>query len=186
MLLHFPHPKEDVMKSKKEPLQSHTPTTLLSPQRKEDLRGEIQQAQLVIARRAYHLFVARGCKHGHDQEDWFLAEAELLRPVSVSMSESDDRINVCVNVPGLEESEVKVSIEPRRITILGKKKMNAMELEGRKVEHIDWSPDRIFRLIDLATEVMPESSVAELQGGELKFELPKVAKHKVETAVAAA
>jgi hypothetical protein len=64
--------------------------------------------------------------------------------------------------------------------------MSAMELEGRKVEHIDWSPDRIFRLIDLATEVMPESSVAELQAGELKFELPKVAKHKMETGVAAA
>ena len=114
------------------------------------------------------------------------AESELLRPVSVSVSESDDRISVRVNVPGLEESEVKVSIRPRRIAILGKKKMSAMESEGRKVEHIDWSPDRIFRLIDLATEVMPENSVAELQAGELKFELRKVAKHKVEAAVPAA
>jgi HSP20 family molecular chaperone IbpA len=102
------------------------------------------------------------------------------------VSESDDRISVRVNVPGLEESEVKVNIKPRRITILGKKKISAMELEGRKVEHIDWSPDRIFRLIDLASEVLPENSVAELQAGELKFELPKVAKRKVEVVVAAA
>ena len=172
------------MKSQKELQQSQPPTTPLIPRSEQDLRGEIQQVQLVIARRAYDLFVARGCRHGNDQEDWFRAEAELLRPISVSMSESDDRISVCV--PGLEESEVKVSIEPRRITILGKKKMSAMESEGRKVEHIDWPPDRIFRLIDLATEVMPENSVAELQAGELKFELPKVAKGKVEAAVAAA
>ena len=174
------------MKSPTEPQQSHPPTTLLSRQTEEDLRGEIQQVRLMIARRAYDLFVARGSKHGYDQEDWFQAEAELLRLISVSVSESEDRISVRVNVPNLEESEVKVSIEPRRITILGKKKMSAMELEGRKVEHIDWSPDRIFRLVDLATEVMPESSVVQLQAGELKFELSKVAKRKVEAAVAAA
>ena len=174
------------MKSQKKLQQSQPPTTPLIPRSEQDLRGEIRQVHLVVARRAYDLFVERGCRHGNDQEDWFRAEEELLRPISVSLSESDDRISIRVNVPGLEESEVKVSIEPRRILILGKKKMSAMESEGRKVEHIDWSPDRIFRLIDLATEVMPENSVAELQAGELKFELPKVAKGKVEAAVAAA
>jgi DUF2934 family protein len=30
-----------------------------------------------IARRAYHLFLARGCEHGHDIEDWLQAEREL-------------------------------------------------------------------------------------------------------------
>jgi hypothetical protein len=79
------------MQSKKEPLQSHTPTTLLIPQTEEDLRGEIQQVQRMIARRAYYLFMERGCRHGLDQEDWFRAEEELLRPISVSLSESDDR-----------------------------------------------------------------------------------------------
>jgi hypothetical protein len=31
-----------------------------------------------ISRRAYSLFQARGSEHGHDVEDWFLAEAELV------------------------------------------------------------------------------------------------------------
>jgi hypothetical protein len=31
-----------------------------------------------ISRRAYSLFQARGSEHGHDLEDWFVAEAELL------------------------------------------------------------------------------------------------------------
>jgi hypothetical protein len=30
-----------------------------------------------IARRAYELYLARGCEHGHDVEDWFQAEREL-------------------------------------------------------------------------------------------------------------
>jgi hypothetical protein len=35
-----------------------------------------------IARRAYDLFVARGCKHGHDLEDWLQAERELQGALS--------------------------------------------------------------------------------------------------------
>jgi hypothetical protein len=31
-----------------------------------------------ISRRAYSLFQARGSEHGHDVEDWFVAEAELF------------------------------------------------------------------------------------------------------------
>jgi hypothetical protein len=30
-----------------------------------------------IARRAYDLYLARGCAHGHDVEDWLQAEREL-------------------------------------------------------------------------------------------------------------
>jgi hypothetical protein len=30
-----------------------------------------------IARRAYDLYLGRGCEHGHDVEDWIQAEREL-------------------------------------------------------------------------------------------------------------
>jgi hypothetical protein len=30
-----------------------------------------------IARRAYDLYLARGCEHGHDVEDWLQAKREL-------------------------------------------------------------------------------------------------------------
>ena len=152
------------MKSKRvsRPRQSDPPTTLLSPRNAEDLHWEMQEVQLAIARRAYELFEARGREHGHDCEDWFRAESELLRPVSVSISESEDRISVRANVFGFEENELKVSIEPSCITILGKKEISATESEGGKVEYIDWYPDQILQFIDLATEVIPESSVVEL------------------------
>jgi hypothetical protein len=38
----------------------------------EDTREE------AIRLRAYELYQARGCEHGHDQEDWLLAQAEIL------------------------------------------------------------------------------------------------------------
>jgi Protein of unknown function (DUF2934) len=34
-----------------------------------------------IARRAYDLYLARGCEAGHDVDDWMQAERELRTPV---------------------------------------------------------------------------------------------------------
>jgi HSP20 family protein len=176
------------MKSKRisQKQQPEPPTTLLNLQNVEDLHWKMQQVQLAIARRAYELFETRGCEHGHAWEDWFRAESELLRPVSVSMSESDDRISVRANVLGFEGNELKVGVEPRRLTILGKKETIATKTEGGTAENIDWVPDQILQLIDLATDVIPEGSVVELQAGLLTFELPKAAKHEAKTAAAAA
>jgi Protein of unknown function (DUF2934) len=36
-----------------------------------------------VARRAYNLYLARACEHGHDVEDWLEAERELRRSTSV-------------------------------------------------------------------------------------------------------
>lgn len=33
--------------------------------------------ETAIARRAYELYEQRGCAHGHDIDDWLLAEREL-------------------------------------------------------------------------------------------------------------
>ena len=52
--------------------QQLTPAaTRITPRSPEEINWEMQQVQLGIARRAYELFLARGCEHGHDREDWF-------------------------------------------------------------------------------------------------------------------
>jgi HSP20 family molecular chaperone IbpA len=170
------------MKSKKASHQQQPdpPAALLILCNPEDLRREMQQVQLAIARRAYELFEIRDCEHGHDLEDWLRAESELLQPVSVSMSESTGRISIRADVAGFDETELKVSIEPHRITILGQKEMKA---EG--IERTSPHPHQILEVVDLATQVMPESAVVELQGGVLKFELPTAATNEAEIAPAA-
>jgi HSP20 family protein len=175
------------MKPKKatRPKASQSAARLLTLHNPEQLRWEMQELQLAIARRAYELFETRGREHGHDWEDWFRAESELLRPVSVSLSEAKDRISVRANVLGFEDNELRVSVEPGQITILGKKETSATETEGGKIEYIDWYPDQILKTINLGTEVTPESSVVELQTGVLHFELTKAAKHEGATASAA-
>ena len=44
----------------------------------DDERGQPDQAQPTIAHRAYTLYEQRGCIHGHDLEDWFEAERQIL------------------------------------------------------------------------------------------------------------
>jgi len=151
---------------------STSPATLLRPCAPEDLQWDMQQIQLAVARRAFELFEMRNREHGHDWEDWFQAESELLRPVSTAISETAEHYSIRANVLGLSERELKVSIEPKRIAIVGSKELNAeAETKGPPA---DFYPDQILHLIPLSSEVDPEGAVIELQSGVLRFELPKV------------
>ncbi len=160
--------------------------TLMRPRDPEGLRWEMQSVQLAIARRAFELFEKRGREHGHDWEDWFQAESELLRPVSIVNFESADRLSLHVNVLGFGENELQVSIEPKRVAILGKKEATTTQPGGGKIEYPDWYPDTVLRLIDLPTEISPAGAVVELDAGLLKFELPRAAKGVKETGATAA
>ena len=155
---------------------AETSATFLQPCDPEKLRWEMQSVQLAIARRAFELFEMRNREHGHHEEDWFRAESELLRPVSIMTHESAERLSVHANVFGFAEDELRVSIEPKQIAILGQKQMVTTEAGTGKIEYIDWYPDQILRVIDLPIEIDPEGTVVELQTGMLKFELPKAAK----------
>jgi len=143
-----------------------------------DLQPKVQGVQLAIARRAHELFEARGREHGHDLEDWLRAESELLCRVSIAMSESQDRVRVRANVPGLSWSEIVASVEPHRITILGKGKLSTEKAKIGATGQVASHPDQVLQVIDLATEVMPERAIVELQAGELTFELLGVSKNK--------
>jgi HSP20 family molecular chaperone IbpA len=162
------------------------PAKLLRPLDPASLRWDMQPVQLAIARRAFELFVKRGREHGHDWEDWFQAESELLRPVSISIFESADRLSLRANVLGFGENELQIGIEPKRVAILGKKEIPATQSKEEKTEQADFYPDQVLRVIDLPAEIDPEGAVVELQAGLLKFELPRAAKRTEEPGVEAA
>jgi len=166
--------------------KSDPPAVLLTPSDPAHLQQKMQELQLAIARRSHELFEARGREHGHDCEDWFRARSELLCPVSVSMSESENRISIRADVIGFDETELEVSVEPSRITIMGKKKTSGTNAKRGTIEMTSSPPDQVLEVVDLATEVMPEHAVVELRAGVLKFELPAAAKQKVEPAATAA
>ena len=161
------------------------PAVRLTPSQPADLQAKMQKMQLAIARRAHELFEARGREHGHDLDDWFRAQRELLFPVSISTSESKDRIDLRATVVGFDETNLAISIEPRCIMILGNKETSGTKAQIATVEQARSYPYQILEVVDLATEVVPERAVVELQAGVLKFDLPTAASNEVETAPAA-
>lgn len=40
-------------------------------------RPQVSATAQDVARRAYDLFLARGCEHGHDLDDWLSAERDV-------------------------------------------------------------------------------------------------------------
>src|SRR6185437_16925233 len=86
-----------------------------------------------ISRRAYELFQNRGCVPGHDREDWFRAESELLKPVEVHVVESDDHLIAHTEVPGFSPHELKVSLESRWLRIGGRAELSGNRNAGGTV-----------------------------------------------------
>jgi HSP20 family molecular chaperone IbpA len=155
--------------------------TFLRPSEPEALKTDMEQIQLAIARRAYELFEARNREHGHDLKDWFQAESELLRPVSVAISEAPDGYSIRANILGLSEKELKVGIEPKCISIVGRKEARATT----EAPAADSHRDQILRLIALSEEIDPTGAVVELRSGVLRFELPRLVRTEAKAAGAA-
>ncbi len=131
----------------------------------------------LIARRAFEIFESRGHVHGNDREDWFLAESELLTPVKFHLSESGERLTARAEVPGFHKQEIKVSLEPRRLSISGRTE----PLENQKSEkhpHSHRHAQLMFRVIDLPCEVDLSKAKASFNDGRLKVVIPRAAPAK--------
>lgn len=139
----------------------------------EGLLDRMKEVYQSVAARAYDLFEGRGREDGRDLEDWFRAESELLLPVPIEMKEYDDRFAVRAEVPGFNEKEVKVSVEPRRLLITGKIEQKT-EKEEDETLYTEQLSNEIFRQLDLPADVDAAKAEATFKYGVLDITLPKL------------
>jgi HSP20 family protein len=145
-----------------------------------------------VARRAFEIFERNGRGLGHDLEDWFQAERELLHPVYLDISETDSALTVELEVPGFTEKDIEVSVEPRRLTVTGKRESREEKRKGKTV-YSEQRSNEILRTVDLPCEVdlAHRAIKATYDQGVLTITLPKggkgvVREIKVEPGVAGA
>jgi HSP20 family protein len=143
----------------------------------EKLFEQMKEFSQSVARRAYGYFEARGRELGHDLEDWFRAESELMRRVPVEIKEADGQINVRAEVPGFTANEIKVSVDPLRLVISGKSEKTA---EDKKEQTLlsEFRSNRFCRELRLPAEVEPDKTTAVLKDGMLELVFAKVAESK--------
>jgi HSP20 family protein len=149
----------------------------IKPVKWESLSERIDKVFGTIAKRAYEIFAGNGRSVGHDLDDWFKAEMELLHPVHIHVTEAGDNLEVRAEVPGFNEKEIEVSVEPRRLTITGKRECNKEEKKGKTV-YSERCSNQILRIIDLPMMVDPDKATATLKNGLLELMMPKAAKGK--------
>ena len=147
----------------------------IRPVKYTTLLEQIEKTFNNLSCRAYEIFEGNGRAFGRDLENWFQAEKELLHPIHLNMTETDDSIEVKAEVPGFSEKELEISIEPRRLTITGKRESKKEEKKGKTV-YAERCSDQILRILDLPVEVEADKVTATLKNGVLEFALPKVAK----------
>ena len=125
-----------------------------------------------IAQRAFTSFKTRGGEFGRELEDWFRAESEVLRPVAVEMSETENTLTIKAAVPGFTTDQIEISIKDNLLVISGEAEKQEEKTEDNVV-YSDWKSDRFFRQLILPADVDAAEVKAELKDGILTINMPK-------------
>ena len=146
----------------------------------------ISEITIRTAHRAYDLFRDRGAALGMHLEDWLKAEAEILRPTPVKISETKDTVNISAEVPGFKADEIEISVKDNLLILSGETKSEE-ESEGENTFYNEWRSNYFCRQLTLPNEVETENVEAHLKDGVLQMSFKKKAAEKaVKVAVTAA
>ena len=138
----------------------------------EDVFEQFDRIYDSIARRAFEIFSSNGHGFGHDLEDWFKAESELLHPVHMKVAESDEAVSVTAEVPGFDAKDLEIKLEPTRLTVSGKRETKEEQKKG-KTTYQEHCANEILRIVELPAEVDASKAQAKLKNGMLEMQLPK-------------
>ena len=125
-----------------------------------------------IAQRAYELFAWSGFTDGHDLDDWLVAESEVVGKMPVELKETDKELRVTAGLPGFNEKDIEIRVEPRRLFITAEREEKSEEKQRGETVYSERS-NEVFRTINLPTEIDPEKAKATLHKGELEITMPK-------------
>jgi HSP20 family protein len=136
-------------------------TTCLSVEAKEMLE--------LIAKRAYEIFESQGRAKGRDLDNWLQAEAELFRPMPIDIKVSPEGLIVRAEVAGFTPRELEIALEPRRLTIVGKRHTQTKRKTERGVSSRK-SSTRLLRTLQLPIEIDTHHATAGLKRGILEID----------------
>ncbi len=119
---------------------------------------------------------------GFELSPWAPSERSISPAFAphVDVSESEKEIRVSVELPGMDEKDIDVSLTRDTLTIKGEKKQD-IEDKGQDYYRMERSYGAFTRSIPLPVEVDTEKVQASFKKGVLDITLPKTAKAIQET-----
>lgn len=137
----------------------------------DDISDRTREIHDSISRRAFEIFEANGRVPGRDLEDWLQAESELLYPVCLDISESDDALVVRGTLPDFKARDIDIMVEPCRLTVAGKRGTQEGQVAEERVS-AERNGAWILRTVDLPVQVNTERVTGRLRNGVLELTLP--------------
>jgi HSP20 family protein len=110
-------------------------------------------------------------------EDWLRAETELFRAAPAKITETKERINVMIAVPGFKAEEIEVSVKDDLLIVNGNTTAEE-KAEDENTFYSEWRSDRFMRKLVLPGKVETEDIEAKLRDGVLKLKLKKKAEEE--------
>ena len=151
----------------------------------DDLFKHMSEWSNRIGKRAYDFFAASGFTNGHDLEDWFKAERELLKPVALEVKEAPDEFIIKVEMPGFNANDLNIEVNGSHVIIEGRHETREHKHGKEQTIQTERSCAHVYRTIELPTQVLADTAKADLKNGVLELKLPKAAKGRL-TKIAAA
>lgn len=138
-----------------------------------------------IQRRAFELFLQRGCESGREVEDWVNAEKQLTGfSPAAELTEMDGEYALQMTLPGLSAADVQVTALPHELIVRAGARQERLS-RGASVVWSEFGHGDIVRRIDLPEAIETESATANLEDGMLRIAAKKVKRETfMQTAVA--
>ncbi|MFC3282956.1 Hsp20/alpha crystallin family protein [Litchfieldella rifensis] len=95
----------------------------------------------------------------------------FLRP-SIDIAERDDEYRISVEVPGVEEKDVKLSLDDHRLLIEGEKRQESSTREDR-YQRVERAYGSFRRVLDLPEDAKVDDIQATFNNGVLTITLPR-------------
>ena len=106
----------------------------------------------------------------HLLEEWLEHEAERLRPIHISLSESSAALTIRADVPGVKKEDLRIKVQPSRVMITRRPAIAKRSGTGFSVS----CPNETTRVIELPSPVTVNKVRIAVKDGVLELDLAKV------------
>lgn len=140
----------------------------------ERLWNEVNDITDHIRREAFSLYERRGGAGGSDLQNWLDAQREVVWSPPSEVVERDHSYRARVAVPGFDPRDLHVFATPDALIIQGEK-AHSHEGKDGTVRLCEFSSRKMFRRIDLPSQIDVRRTMATVENGMLQVDAPKSA-----------
>lgn len=137
-----------------------------------------------IRQRAFSLFERRGQTTASDLDDWLQAEREVVWSPASELVENKNDFRARLALPGFEAKELEVTATPNALVVQAESTHTHEGKEG-DVCFCEFSGKKLFRRLDLPSEIDVDKVTASLDKGILEVTAPKAMAKKLQVAAQA-